>query len=503
MKTSILALLAATALAPAFAFAQGQTSQPNAPAEQAGQARPITADEITGMSVYSSNGQEIGEVERVVLGQNNQVFAVVAFGEFLGLGGESRLLPLSRMTVQGDRIVVRATNQAEFRALQPYSTDMAGYREPEDDYQVRVAVAAAGQQRGQQTQEQGQDGSRILVQRGTPTIRVDQADPQVTVRQAQPRVTVNQAQPEIIVRQPQPTVRVDIPQPEIIVRMPEPDVNVALAQPQVQVNQPQPQVQVLQPRQQPQVQVDRAQPRVLVQRRADSEPEVQVQRAEGQPTVRYERAEPRVVVNQAQGQPNVRIERMGQEQSQAQAQSAQRQQQQQREAAAQAAQQNQSAQQRAAAAQSAQQDQAVQQRQARAESVYSDEQRRTVRERLNAGDVEATGAVDTDVRTQPVPISQIEDTNVYNARGEELGEVDRIIMTPQGRRFLVVGSGGFLGIGRDRVAFPMERFWLRGDRLVIRGVTEDDIEAMDDYRDTVDNFQRMPRNQQAELRVWE
>jgi sporulation protein YlmC with PRC-barrel domain len=485
MKTSILALLAATALAPAVALAQGQTSQPNTPADQSSQARPITADEITGMSVYSPNGQEIGEVERVVIGQNNQVFAVVAFGEFLDLGGESRLLPLSRMTVQGDRVVVRGTNQAEFRALQPYSTDMAGYREAEDDYRVRIAVARTA---GQQTQEQSQaqDGSRILVQRGAPSIRVDQADPQVTVRQAQPRVTVNQAQPEIIVRQPQPTVRVDIPQPEIIVRMPEPDVNVAMAQPQVQVNQPQPQVQVLQPRQQPQVQVDRAQPRVLVQRQADSEPEVQVQRAEGQPTVRYERAEPRVVVNQAQGQPNVRIERMGQEQGQAQAQSAQRQQQQ-----------------REAAAQPAQQDQAAQQRQARAESVYSDEQRRTVRERLNAGDVEATGAVDTNVRTQPVPIAQIEDTNVYNARGEELGEVDRIIVTPQGRHFLVVGSGGFLGIGRDRVAFPMERFWLRGDRLVIRGVTEDDIEAMDDYRDSLDSFQRVSRNERADLRVWQ
>lgn len=88
--------------------------------------------------------------------------------------------------------------------------------------------------------------------------------------------------------------------------------------------------------------------------------------------------------------------------------------------------------------------------------------------------------------------------SIYNGRGEELGEVDRVIVTPQGRRFVVVGAGGFLGLGRDQMAFALERFGMRGDRLVIRVVTEDDIEAMDDYRDTLDNFQRVSRNEQAD-----
>jgi hypothetical protein len=91
---------------------------------------------------------------------------------------------------------------------------------------------------------------------------------------------------------------------------------------------------------------------------------------------------------------------------------------------------------------------------------------------------------------------------VYNARGQDLGEVDRIIVTPQGKQFVVVASGGFLGIGEDKVAFPLDRFWSRGDNLVIRGVTEDDIEAMDNYRDTLDNFQRLSRNDTADVRVW-
>ncbi|WP_230531061.1 PRC-barrel domain-containing protein, partial [Microvirga roseola] len=150
-----------------------------------------------------------------------------------------------------------------------------------------------------------------------------------------------------------------------------------------------------------------------------------------------------------------------------------------------------------------QQQAAVGQQQAAVGSVYSEEQQRNVWERLRAGDVETTGAIDTNAPLQPIAVSSLEDMDVYNARGDELGEVDRVIVTPEGRQFLVVGAGGFLGLGRDRVAFPLERFWMRGDRLVIRGVTEEDIEAMDDYRTTVDNFDRLGRTEQAELRVWQ
>jgi hypothetical protein len=127
----------------------------------------------------------------------------------------------------------------------------------------------------------------------------------IVVKQQQPQVTVRQPQPEIIVRQPAATVTVEIPQPEIIVRMPKPEVNVAMSQPQVQVNQPAPNIQVTQP-QQPQVQVQPAEPRVNLQ--TGPAANVQVHENTTPPTIRYERAEPKVVINQAPGEPKVRME---------------------------------------------------------------------------------------------------------------------------------------------------------------------------------------------------
>ncbi|MFC1458547.1 PRC-barrel domain-containing protein [Microvirga arabica] len=476
MKFFTMIILTSTALAPAVALAQGAGAQPGTPAQnqpganqanqqgQTSQLRPIAVSEIQGKDMYTARGESVGEVERVILGQGNQAFGVVRFGEFLGLGGQSRIVPISRMMIQEDRIIVSGMSEAEFNGLQAYRENMAGYREAEPTYEARMQVAGAGRD----SNNARANGSQIVLQQAAPTIRVNPAAPQVMVRQQQPQVTVNQAQPEIIVRQPQPTVRVDIPQPEIIVRMPEPDVNVALAQPQVEVRHPQPQVRVQQPPQQPQVQMvqDQQQPQVQIQRQANSEPNVQVQQSQGQPNVRYERAEPRVIVNQAQGQPNVRIERAGEGQQ-------------------------------AAAAQKPSNQQVAQQRRG-----LTEQERQAARERL-ATDVDTTAAVDNqNVRTRPVSVDDMDDMDVYNARGEKLGDAERIVVDGNNKRYVVIGHGGFLGIGEDRVAFPLERFGISGDRLVIRGVTEEDIEAMDDYRDQAMNYRRLSNNDRLDLRVW-
>jgi len=256
----------------------------------------------------------------------------------------------------------------------------------------------------------------IVVQQPTPAVRVEQTPPQVTVQQQQPQVTVRQPQPEILVRQPAPTVTVDIPQPEIVIRMPPPDVNVALAQPEVQVNQPPPQVQVTQP-QQPQVQVQAAEPRVNVQQ-SGSSATVQVQENNTPPTVRYERAEPRVVVNPPQGEPQVRFEQ-------------------------------------------AQRGQSGQPQNARPEGA--------------GGQTATTTGVGG---KQSVTVARIKSMDLYNGRGQRLGDIERVVQSSDGKQHVVVGIGGFLGIGERHVAVPMERLVVRGNRLLVEGISDDDIKKM-------------------------
>lgn len=201
------------------------------------------------------------------------------------------------------------------------------------------------------------DGADILVQPGTPS------------------VTVQQQRPEITVRQPQPVVSVTIPQPEITIRMPQPDVNVARGQPQVQVVQ-------------------------------SAQPQVQVQRANQQPVIHYESAEPKVVVNRAQGQPQVRIEPMTQHQA------------------------------------------------------NTDAPQRQVRQ---------------------VSASEFTDMDVMNGRGQQVGDVERLVRGEDKKLYAVVGHGGAFGLGEKEIVLPIDRLMMHDGRLMIVGLTDEQIKAMPGY----------------------
>ncbi len=61
--------------------------------------------------------------------------------------------------------------------------------------------------------------------------------------------------------------------------------------------------------------------------------------------------------------------------------------------------------------------------------------------------------------------SDIRGTKVYGAGNENIGEVDDILIDRDGRvAALIVGVGGFLGIGEKYVAIPMQAFEIALDR---------------------------------------
>lgn len=67
---------------------------------------------IVGKDVYGSNNENIGEVEDVVMGSNNQVqSALVDVGGFLGIGARRVAVPIDNLRLEGDRLVSSMTRQ--------------------------------------------------------------------------------------------------------------------------------------------------------------------------------------------------------------------------------------------------------------------------------------------------------------------------------------------------------------------------------------------------------
>ncbi len=287
--------------------------------------------------------------------------------------------------------------------------------------------------------------------------------PQVVVQQAQPHVTVRQPQPEIIVRQAAPEITVQQPQPEIIVRMPPPDVNVSMVQPDVQVSIPQPRIQVVPPQ-------------------AQVQP--QIQSAGQQPNVRYERTgEPQIVYRPAEGQPQVRFEAAGTSTAQASGLPG-------AQPNRQAAPDSQPAQPAGMSPQGAQAQLNSDQRGHGAAGAAS----------ANAGPSQ-TGALPS-AGLQAVKASDLTDRPLYNARGEKMGEVDKVLIGADNKAYLVVGHGGFLGLGQKQVALSTDQVAMRGDRLVAENLTDEQIRSLPEFKESA-NFKAMDRDQTTSLRLLE
>jgi hypothetical protein len=70
--------------------------------------------------------------------------------------------------------------------------------------------------------------------------------------------------------------------------------------------------------------------------------------------------------------------------------------------------------------------------------------------------------------------------HVYNDKGEKIGEIEDLIVTPERSvSYGIVSSGGFLGIGSHDVAIPAKQLKMDDKgRLLLPGATKETLRAM-------------------------
>ena len=325
-----------------------------------------------------------------------------------------------------------------------------------------------------------------------PQVDIEQSPAEITVRDGSPEVTVDQAQPTIVVRQAPPTIRVQMPQPtitveqpapEIVVTMPDPSVNVASAQPQVEVNIPEPRVTVTQGEPMLNVDIDLEAERDENIERVDnddgsmvvtrsgassqelapriqyvqSEEEAQVSINKAQADVQYVAADPQVEFESA-GEPQIEVMSTGEPSVVFQGPDDE------------------------GASVDVQQDEEV----AAVQPLTSDTEEVTAQRADQRDPREAFAADPSDVAydgspTSAITVSDLDGMEVINGRGENLGEVERVVRNGPDAYLIMEHGGWFFGLNDKEVAFPLDNVMVRGDQVVLRGMTEAQIEQMPDY----------------------
>jgi sporulation protein YlmC with PRC-barrel domain len=80
---------------------------------------------------------------------------------------------------------------------------------------------------------------------------------------------------------------------------------------------------------------------------------------------------------------------------------------------------------------------------------------------------------------------------VYNDSGAKIGTVEDLIVAPDRKvSYLILGVGGFIGMGRHDVAIPASQIQEQGGKLVLAGGTKDALKAMPKFDYASDTAKR-------------
>lgn len=74
---------------------------------------------------------------------------------------------------------------------------------------------------------------------------------------------------------------------------------------------------------------------------------------------------------------------------------------------------------------------------------------------------------------------QIMGKDVYNDKNEKVGVVEDLIIAPdKAVSYAIIGTGGFLGMGKHDVAIRVNQFKIVAGKITLPGATKDAVKAM-------------------------
>jgi sporulation protein YlmC with PRC-barrel domain len=80
---------------------------------------------------------------------------------------------------------------------------------------------------------------------------------------------------------------------------------------------------------------------------------------------------------------------------------------------------------------------------------------------------------------------------IYNEAGQKVGKVEDLIVSPDKNvSYVIVGAGGFVGIGRHDVAIPVTQIQDKAGKLVMPGANKDTIKGMPEFAYATDTTKR-------------
>jgi sporulation protein YlmC with PRC-barrel domain len=99
-----------------------------------------------------------------------------------------------------------------------------------------------------------------------------------------------------------------------------------------------------------------------------------------------------------------------------------------------------------------------------------------------------------------VQASELLRKNLYGADGREIGDIERVVMAGDNQSYLVVGAGGFLGLGERNILVSTNDVHLQGDRVIAnRHLTQQEVGQMPEWRRNSTGYRELTGAQQVQI----
>jgi hypothetical protein len=100
----------------------------------------LRVSQIESRKVYSRDGEEVGTVQRVLVGKDGRHYLVVTRSGLLGLATHKIILPLTEFAMRGDHLHIRRMAIPEIAKLGTWDENMGGYAAAAADRPIQVGL---------------------------------------------------------------------------------------------------------------------------------------------------------------------------------------------------------------------------------------------------------------------------------------------------------------------------------------------------------------------------
>jgi len=135
-------------------------------------------DEIEGIEVIDRNGNDIGEVDDLVRGEDGKSYAVISIGGFFDVGDKDIAVPLEKLSKHGDAVMLPndMSSVDQLQNQEEFNEDLYTQIEDKDQIQLqRAAFGASGKGSGKQMTVDASEisGAQVVDRNGNDIGEVD------------------------------------------------------------------------------------------------------------------------------------------------------------------------------------------------------------------------------------------------------------------------------------------------------------------------------------------